>query len=92
MKRRYANKMKGEYSQKRIDSDYFNGYVSFIKIHGIEKPFEVDNGQRKICIADENFEWIEVYPDNANYALTIMYDENGNLIEWYFDIAKEVRT
>ena len=31
-----------------------------------------------------------MYPDNSNYALTIMFDDNENLIEWYFDIAKKV--
>jgi predicted RNA-binding protein associated with RNAse of E/G family len=42
------------------------------------------------CLLDENYIWLEVYPDNENYAITIMYDDKNNLIEWYFDIAKEV--
>ena len=33
---------------------------------------------------------IEAYPDNGKYALTIMFDNHGKLIEWYFDIAKSV--
>ena len=90
MKRRYANQVEGDYIQKRIDEEYFKGYVCNIKINNISKPLVVKNGIGEVCIKDNNYEWFEVYPDNANYAITIMFDDNKNLIEWYFDIAKEV--
>lgn len=90
MKRRYANQVDGEYTQKRIDEDHFKGYVCNIKIKNVSKPLIVNNGISEICIKDNNYEWFEVYPDNENYAITIMFDDNKNLIEWYFDIAKEV--
>ena len=90
MKRRYANEVDGIYVQKRIDSKYLTGYACFIKIKNVTKPLVIGNGVEEICIKNENYEWIEVYPDNSNYALTIMFDDNENLIEWYFDIAKKV--
>ena len=90
MKRRYANNVEGEYTQKRIDKEYFKGYICNIKIRDVKKPLIVNNGISEICIKDNNYEWFEVYPDNANYVITIMFDDKLNLIEWYFDIAKEV--
>ena len=90
MKRRYANKVEGDYTQKRIDEDYFRGYVCNIKIKDVSRPLVVSDGINEVCIKNNNYEWFEVYPDNANYAITIMFDDNANLIEWYFDIAKEV--
>lgn len=90
MKRRYANQAEGEFIQKRIDEDYFKGYVCYIKIKGVKQPLIVNNGISDVCIKDENYEWFEVYPDDSKYAITIMFDSNGNLIEWYFDIAKNV--
>lgn len=90
MKRRYANKVEGDYSQKRLDEEFFKGYICNVKIKDVNKPLIVNNGISEICIKDNNYEWIEVYPDNANYAITIMFDDKSNLIEWYFDIAKEV--
>lgn len=89
MKRRYANSVKGEYEQKRIDKDFFKGYVCYIKIAG-EKPLFVNNGVEDICVKNDNYEWLEVYPDNSNYAITVMFDDKQNLIEWYFDISKKV--
>lgn len=90
MKRRFANSIEGDYFQERIDNDYFKGYACFIKIKNVKKPLIVYNGITNICIKDENYEWIEVYPENEKYAITIMFDDNDNLIEWYFDIAKNM--
>lgn len=90
MKRRYANSVEGLYTQKRFNGENFKGYISNIKIQNVEKPLIVNNGISKVCIKDNGFEWFEVYPDNANYAITIMYDDKNNLIEWYFDIAKKI--
>ena len=90
MKRRYANKVKGEYSQKRIDEEFFKGYVAFVKIKDVQNPLVVNDGTKDVCIKDNDYKWIEVYPDNEHYAVTIMFDNNDNLIQWYFDIAKEI--
>lgn len=90
MKRRYANKVKGEYIQKRIDEDFFSGYVAFVKIKDVQNPLIVNDGVKDVCIKDNDYEWFEVYPDNEYYAITIMFDDKNNLIEWYFDISKEV--
>ena len=90
MKRRFATQVEGDYFQDRIVSDYFTGYVCYIKLKNIKKPLIVYNGVNIICIKNNNYEWFELYPDNGKYALTIMFDDNNNLIEWYFDICKNV--
>ena len=83
MKRRFANAVEGQYSQKRFDEEMFKGYISNIKIQNVANPLIVNNGISKVCIKDNNYEWFEVYPDNSHYAITIMYDDKNNLIEWY---------
>lgn len=90
MKRRFANQVEGEYAQERIDEDFFKGYACYTKIKGVSKPLIVNNGIYDVCIKNENYEWLGVYPDNEKYAITIMFDDNGNLIEWYFDISKNI--
>lgn len=62
----------------------------FLKFKNIEKPLIVNNSRDNICIRDNNYEWIEVYPENGKYAITIIFDDNNNLIEWYFDISKNI--
>ena len=90
VKRRFANEVEGVYTQKKIDEDYFCGYVCNIKIKNVSAPLIVYNGISDVCIKDEGYEWFEVYPDGANYAITIMFDNHHNLIEWYFDMTKEI--
>ena len=90
MKRRYANKVKGEYSQKRVDEEFFKGYVALVKLKDVQNPLIVNDGEKDVCIKNNDYEWIEVYPDNEHYVITIMFDNNDNLIQWYFDIAKEI--
>ncbi len=90
VKRRYANQVEGDYYQDRLETDYFSGFVCYIKINNIKKPLIVNNGLDNICIKDNDYEWFELYPDNGKYVLTIMFDNNNNLIEYYFDISKEV--
>ena len=31
-----------------------------------------------------------LFPDNNNYVLTIMFDNNYNLIQWYFDVSYNI--
>ena len=88
MKRRFANRVNGYYIQERIENDYFVGTVTHIKLNNIEKPVFVNNGFYDLCVIKNDYEWIGLYPDKELYALTIMIDDDGNVIQWYFDIAK----
>ena len=93
MKKRFANAVKegiNEYYIKRVEEKYFNGYICLVKMKNVKKPWIVKDDELEDCILDENYEWLEIYPDNEKYAITAMFDDNNNLIEWYFDISKNV--
>lgn len=92
MKRRYAYSKddKNDICLKRIDKDYFNGYVCNIKFDKVNKPIIVKVQDKEYFIKNDNYTWYEIYQDNSNYALTIMYDENNELIQWYFDVSKKI--
>lgn len=89
MKRRFANSVSGIYNQIKLEENFFKGYVCNIKIQGVTKPLIVNNGISEVCLINNNYEWFEIYPDGGHYALTIMFDDKKNLIEWYFDVAKQ---
>ena len=90
MKRRYAFNKNDNYRLLKIDETFFKGYACFLKLKNVDNPLIVYNRNENICIKDNDYQWIEVYPTNENYAITIMYDNKGNLIEWYFDISKKI--
>ena len=76
-----------ELDVKRIDNEYFNGYITKLKILDIKNKWIIDNDR---CILDRNYIWMGIYPDKANYTITAMYDDKNNLKEWYFDISNNI--
>ena len=90
MKKRYAYDIEDNYKLLKIEESFLDGYACLLRFSNIDEPLIVHNDYTNICIKDNNYIWIEVYPINGNYAITIMYDDKINLIEWYFDISKSV--
>lgn len=95
MKRKIANKLKKgdcDFYNKRIDEDYFKGYACLLKLKNIDNPWIINDFGKDECILENDYKWLELYPDNEKYAITVMYDNNNNLIEWYFDMIKNSGT
>ena len=90
MRKRFAYNSDDLYQQVTVDEPFFKGIVCFVRLRNITKPKYIENGKEKICIINNGYSLIEAYPDNGQYALTIMFDDRGKLIEWYFDIARSV--
>ena len=90
MRKRFAYQSDDLYKQITVDETFFKGVVCFVMLQNIAKPKYIENGKEKLCIINNGYSLIEAYPDNGKYALTIMFDDRGKLIEWYFDIAKSV--
>lgn len=89
MKRRFAFR-DGKYRQIRVDESYFKGYVNGIVFTDEIRPMVVDIKGKETCIRDSGFEYIQIYPDKEKYVITVIFNEKGKLVEWYFDMAKEV--
>lgn len=93
MKRRFANSLNrgvNRFVQKRIVEDYFKGYICKVEVDKVIKPIVAKSKNGDTVLLADNYVWYMAYPDNGKYAITIMYDDKQNLIEWYFDIAKNL--
>lgn len=95
MKLKYADKrndniiLKNEFKMQNLNNDFFNGTITLINIKEITNTVSVtrpDNS--KDCLIDLDYKWLGIYPKNEKYCITVMYDNNWNLLQWYFDIAK----
>jgi len=93
-KKRFANSVKDkpevlEVRQKmmNVESTEFKGDIylnEFVKIKGkwlIEKEG---------CILDDNYKWLQFYDYTCKHCLTAMYNDKNEIVEWYFDIAREI--
>lgn len=92
MKRKYAdarnceNILKSRFKNFHINDKYIKGNVSILNILEVENRWIVDVEER--CILDNGYKWLEIYPDEENYCITAMCDENDSIKEWYIDITK----
>ena len=78
----------GDFKIKSFDNADFVGDIALIKFNKMNKPYMVEN--IKLCMANNNYKWLEFYDYNKKYRLTAMYNENNEIIEWYFDIARKI--
>ena len=93
LKKRYADRHVGKknkkaiYKMKSVNSEVFIGDVVYYKFEDVTQKIIIPNGTP---ILDTGYEWLEFYNYNSKIKLTALYNNNKEIIEWYFDIAKEI--
>jgi predicted RNA-binding protein associated with RNAse of E/G family len=73
----------------RIENNEFKGYLSYLKIHEVHRTFDVLLDDKKICLYNNGYSELNYLPDNRNWQLYAIYDNNFNIIEWYIDITRK---
>lgn len=70
-----------------VDDKDFKGDIYYKFYDYVEHAMILDNG---VIIKDDNYKWLEFYKYGSNLKLTAVYDDKDNIIEWYFDYAREI--
>lgn len=85
------NILKKDFAIKDVDYMGFVGKVSNIKIQEIKEEFKVTrpDGSESVLLA-KNYNIITFFPKDEKYCMTIMFDDKWNLLQWYFDIARNI--
>ena len=83
--KKYENVLVVEQKIKEINDEDFKGDIYLNHFKKLKQPYILDNG---LCIQDINYKWLEFYDYNSKVRLTAIYNENNEIIEWYFDIAR----
>ncbi|MCM1991347.1 DUF402 domain-containing protein [Oceanirhabdus seepicola] len=78
-----------KFSTKYIKNIDFNGYVSMIYIEKVKQPLIKNMLGKDYCLVDDGYIWLELLPIYGNYHLTAMYNNNTQIVQWYFDITKQ---
>lgn len=100
LKRRFLNRagwarlLRSEYEQIHYDEPAFNGVAGVLYILQLREPLFVQKfnpAADTVCIADSGYIWIGLVQKQHNYAITAMYDDRGQLVEYYIDICLPYR-
>ncbi|MDN4071254.1 DUF402 domain-containing protein [Paenibacillus vini] len=77
-----------QFKSKYVDSDMFRGYVTSYSIQALRDPLWKTYGGNTFRIADKGFTWLQYYPKGEHYVVTAMFDDKGDIVEWYIDVCK----
>ena len=69
-------------------NEYFDGKICLLKMNRVTSPLMVDSPVGQVTIADNGYKNLIVAPKDQNWWLTVMFDNQDNLIESYFDISR----
>jgi predicted RNA-binding protein associated with RNAse of E/G family len=96
MKRKFADRsnwrrpVERRFKMSYMDNDEFRGYVTAIYLDRVLSPLNVTVNGKEVCVIDSGFVWMQHFPMNSNHAMTTMFNRNREIVQWYFDISKEI--
>ena len=90
LKKRYGDRHKYDEADNEIrfihaHDDYFNGDIYYTHFMNVSKKSILPNGT---CIIDDNYKWFYNYSERVK--LTAIYNDKNEIVEWYFDIARQI--
>ena len=94
MDRKFVNRpnwkrvLERRFKSTYIENDDFVGYVSVIYIDKVREPLVKEISGRSISLVDDKYIWLQHLPKNDNFSLTTMFDSQGKIVQWYFDITR----
>lgn len=77
-----------QFKSKYVESESFTGYVTLYTIHALKDPLWKTYGRHTFRIADKGYTWLQYYPKGCHYVVTAMFDDKGEIVEWYIDVCK----
>ena len=96
LKRRFASRsdwkriIKRQYVQTHVVNDEFNGTITLLHLVEVSEPLWVQYTGKRICIVDNGYMWMQHFPHSKNFALTTMFDADGEVVQWYIDISSAI--
>lgn len=75
------------YLSREIIIDGVPGLKSLIRIEEITAPLTVSSTGKPVKIVEKDYCWLQVALKDSLYWLTVMFDEEGRLLQMYFDLT-----
>ena len=75
------------YIVRSFNENSFNGDISYYNFKNADIKISTPKGK---VIIDNHYKLLSFYDYNSKIKLSAFYDKNDEIIEWYFDIAKEI--
>ena len=93
LKRKYGERpdwsriLQKKYAQTYLETDEFKGYITLLHMVQLTEPLFVQYDKKEVCVANEGYSWLQQFPADQHHSVTTMFNEEGNIIQWYIDIC-----
>jgi len=74
---------------QRIVDGRVSGYATLLQMLEVAEPLWVMHHEQRICIADNGYTWLQLFPEGANYTHTTMFNAEGAPVQEYIDLVAE---
>ena len=85
-KRHWRRIIDREYTEVKVNNNKYKGIIGLVTMKKVREPLEVSVVGQNIVVADDNYQWRQILPEKKRYSITVMLDDKGNPLEYYFDI------
>lgn len=96
MKRKYLDRSKNwprilkySFETEYCEKEGGRSYISVMHLEKVRERLIVNTGGKGYCVVDDGYTWLQYLPLDKNWSLTTMYNENKEIVQWYFDITKK---
>lgn len=79
--------LKRAYAFADFECGELSGAVGLIRTDRVSEPFCRTMFGRNFTLVDDGYYWLQVAPRNQKWWLTVMYDDQLRLLQYYFDIT-----
>jgi len=94
MKRKFSDRanwrriISKTYSSHFCNEEHFQGLITYYHIHELRNPLWKTYYNKRICLADRGYVWMQHFPQGENFVVTTMFNHEGQVVQWYIDICK----
>lgn len=76
-----------KYAQTYLNTKEFTGYITLLNTLKVTEPLSVSYGEKRVCIVNDGYMWLQQFPLDKKHSVTTMFNENGKIVQWYIDIC-----
>jgi predicted RNA-binding protein associated with RNAse of E/G family len=74
---------------QRLADGPIAGYATLLQMTEVVEPLLVTHHEQQVCIADNGYSWLQIFPEGAHYTHTTMFDAAGQPVQDYIDLVAE---
>lgn len=88
-KRGWRRVTDSSYKEQLITLNDERFLVGLISINKVTNPLTVKIVDEDVCVVAPGFHWLTIMPEKKYFSITVMYDEDWTVLQYYIDINYE---